>query len=230
MMVVLPGIKNFFLGRYGALLVVLVLLILLQPFVETDAGRIVFEVLFYAALFAGLRAVQIRAGILRFLIVILVAGLVMTAIGKNYDLSGMFICGIGLRSLFLSVVALTILFDLFTSSEVKGDTLAGAVCVYLLIAVIWTYGYMMTEYLVPESFSFTLAEDRLNLILAEDFYPFFYFSLVTMTTVGYGDMAPVSNLGRTMATLEAIVGQMYLTILVARLVGMHLVQQGNKRV
>jgi len=59
--------------------------------------------------------------------------------------------------------------------------------------------------------------------LSKEFYPFIYFSLVTMTTVGYGDMSPVSTEARTLATTEALVGQIYLTILVARLVGMHLV-------
>jgi voltage-gated potassium channel Kch len=64
--------------------------------------------------------------------------------------------------------------------------------------------------------------------LSKEFYLFFYFSLMTMTTVGYGDMVPVSTAARTIAILEAMLGQIYLTILVARLVGMHLVQQQGK--
>ena len=67
----------------------------------------------------------------------------------------------------------------------------------------------------------------MQLWLSKEFYQFFYFSLVTVTTVGYGDMAPVSTAARTCASLEAIMGQVYLTILVARLVGMHLLHQQN---
>ena len=53
----------------------------------------------------------------------------------------------------------------------------------------------------------------------------FYFTVTTITTVGYGDMSPVTTEAQTFATLEAIIGQVYLTILVARLVGMYLVNQ-----
>lgn len=81
--------------------------------------------------------------------------------------------------------------------RVSSDTLAGAVCVYLLIACIWSYGYLLTEFFVPESFSFTQAHGRMNLWLSKEFFPFFYFSLVTMTTVGYGDMSPLSTEART---------------------------------
>jgi amino acid transporter len=83
------------------------------------------------------------------------------------------------------------------SMRVSSDTLAGAVCVYLLIACIWSYGYLLTEFFVPESFSFTQAHGRMNLWLSKEFFPFFYFSLVTMTTVGYGDMSPLSTEART---------------------------------
>ena len=83
----------------------------------------------------------------------------------------------------------------------------------------------MIEFLVPGSFSFTQGDKALALWLSKDFYPFYYFSLITMTTVGYGDMLPLTTAARTLSTLEAIIGQVYLTILVARLVGMYLVHQ-----
>ena len=63
---------------------------------------------------------------------------------------------------------------------------------------------------------------------SQDFYPFFYFSMITMTTVGYGDMTPLSTVARTIASVEAITGQVYLTILVARLVGMYLLHENQK--
>jgi hypothetical protein len=77
----------------------------------------------------------------------------------------------------------------------------------------------------PGSFTFTQGDARLQLWVSKEFYSFFYFSLVTMTTVGYGDMSPVSTGARTLATMEGILGQVYLTILVARLVGMQLMDQ-----
>lgn len=224
----LPGLKTLFLGRYGSLLVSLILLIILQPSAETLLGKYLLEFLFVATLFAGLRAVHIQRTVLRLLLALLVASLVCTVAGTLLDQYVVFAFGLGGRSIFLALVALTILYDLFTTRRVTGDTLAGAVCVYLLIACIWSYGYLLTEFFVPESFSFTQAHVRMDMWLSKEFYPFLYFSLVTMTTVGYGDMSPVSTEARTLATTEAIVGQIYLTILVARLVGMHLVNFSEK--
>jgi hypothetical protein len=123
------------------------------------------------------------------------------------------------------LVAVTILFDLFRSPKVTGDSLAGAVCIYLMIALIWGHLFLLVEFLVPGSFSFTHGDKAIALWLAREFYPFYYFSLITMTTVGFGDMLPLTTAARTLTTLEAIIGQVYLTILVARLVGMYLVGQ-----
>ncbi len=220
-----PGVTTFIFGRYGSLLIALILLMLLQPLAETVAGKYLLEVLFIVILFAGLRAIEIKRGLLRFEIMLLLLSLVLNVIGILAGNEGLFFLGIAGRSLFMLLVALTILFDLFRGSKVSGDTLAGAVCVYLLIALIWGSFFLLIEFMLPGSFSFTQGETRLQLWISREFYSFFYFSMVTMTTVGYGDMVPVSTLARTFATMEAIIGQIYLAILVARLVGMHLVSQ-----
>ena len=149
-------------------------------------------------------------------------------LGK-YLIEALFAFSIAGRILFMVLVALTILFDLFRGRQVSGDTLAGAVCVYLMIALIWGFGFLLIEFLVPGSFSFTQGHARMQLWISREFFPFFYFSLVTMTTVGYGDMSPVTTAAQSFATMEALIGQIYLTILVARLVGMYLVHQQDSK-
>jgi len=222
-----PGLKTFIFGRYGSLLLVLLVLMVLQPTIDTFAGKILLEVLFIAALFAGLRAIEIKKGLLGFEVVLLLASLALGVAGPLLGYANLFFLGVAGRALFMSLVALTILFDLFRDRKVSGDTLAGAVCVYLMIAFISAYCFLLIEFMVPGSFSFTQGAARMQLWISREFYPFFYFSMVTMTTVGYGDMSPVTTVARTFATLEALAGQVYLTILVARLVGMHLVHQGK---
>jgi len=148
--------------------------------------------------------------------------------GSFLDNNALFGVGMAGESLFLILVVLTILYDLFKASKVTGDTLAGAVCVYLLIGLIWSYLFLLVEISIPGSFSFTQGDARIQLWIAKELYPFFYFSLVTITTVGYGDMAPISTAARTLATMEGMLGQIYLTILVARLVGLQLMHQQGK--
>lgn len=224
----IPGIKTFILGRYGGLLLVLACLIVFQPFVVNAAGKFLLEMLFVAALFAGLRAIEIKRGLLRFEVVLLVVSLLLGYAGSLLNNHLLFGLGLVGEALFLSIVAITILIDLFQSKKVSGDTMAGAVCVYLMIALIWSYLYVLVELGFPGSFSFTQGQARMHLWLSKEFYSFFYFSLITMTTVGYGDVTPISKAARTCASLEAILGQIYLTILVARLVGMHLLHQQRR--
>ncbi len=228
MKIYIPGVKTFIFGQYGSLLITLAVLIFLQPAVHTTLGKYLLEVTFIAVLVAGLRAVDIKKTILRFEVVLLLISLALNISGIVSGVDELFFLGIVVRVIFLFSVVLTILVDLFRSRNVCGDTLAGAVCVYLLIALIWGYCFLLVEFMVPESFSFTQGHSRMQLWISKDFFSFFYFSLVTMTTVGYGDMSPITPVARIFAATEAIVGQLYLTILVARLVGMHLVHQERR--
>jgi len=224
----MPEIKIFVFGRYGSLLIALLLLMLVQPTVETLFGKYLLEALFIAVLLAGLKALEIKKGLFRFELTLLLVSLALSIVGTLGGYEGLFLIGIAGRVLFMLLVALTILLDLFRSHKVSEDTLAGAVCVYLLIAVIWAYVFLLIEFLQPGSFSFTQGQAHMQLWVSREFFPFYYFSLVTMTTVGYGDMSPVSTEARTFATMEALVAQIYLTILVARLVGMYLMHQQDK--
>lgn len=119
--------------------------------------------MFIAVLFAGLRAIELKKGLLAFEVVLLLVSLVLGASGSLMGYESLFFLGIVGRTLFMFVVALTILFDLFRSRKVSGDTLAGAVCVYLMIAFVSAYCFLLIEFMVPGSFSFTQGIDRLEL-------------------------------------------------------------------
>jgi len=103
------------------------------------------------------------------------------------------------------------------------ETIYGAIVVYILIGLMWAFLYSLTEFIHPHSFTFAteLALDHKKSL--------FYFSFVTLTTLGYGDIAPLSGPAKSLAMLEAIAGQMYIAVLIARLVGTHISQGILKR-
>jgi hypothetical protein len=105
---------------------------------------------------------------------------------------------------------------LIKSREVTTEILFAAVCVYLLIGLSWAALYLFIDFVSPGSFIDTSDE------LATTAPRFLFFSYVTLTTVGYGTLVPATDQARSIAMIEAIVGQLYLTILVARLVGLHI--------
>ncbi len=225
MKVYVLNIKTFLFGRYGSLLIALILVMALQPTVDTQLGKYLLEAMFVLVLIAGLRAINTQKALLGAEMLLLLVSLALNATGVATGNEVLFFLGVAGRALFMIMVALTILVDLFRGRKVSGDTLAGAVCVYLMMALIWGYFFLLIEVMVPGSFSFTQGHARIHLWLSRELFPFFYFSMVTITTVGYGDMAPIATEAQTLATFEALLGQVYLTILVARLVGMYLLHQ-----
>jgi len=86
---------------------------------------------------------------------------------------------------------------------------------YLLVALMWAFVYTFLELVDPTSFNITLSQPQGYLLV------FQYYSVITITTLGYGDIAPVTEVAKAFAALEALVGQLYLVVVVAWLVGMH---------
>lgn len=109
------------------------------------------------------------------------------------------------------------------SGVVDGNKIVGAVCIYILLGLIWAFAYLIVEQLFPGSFS-GLEEGPWQLNLDT----FIYYSMVTLTTLGYGDITPQLPLARFMALMQAITGIFYTTILVASLIGMRLAQHSEK--
>lgn len=110
----------------------------------------------------------------------------------------------------------------FSWRRADTNTLMGAVCVYLLLGLIFALFYALIAYFWPEGAFNGLSFQTNN----AQFDNFLYYSFVTLTTAGYGDITPVNPLLRTLAYLEMIMGQFYMAILVAGLVGLFMVKRG----
>lgn len=119
------------------------------------------------------------------------------------------------------VIALVLLAQVFRSGPVTSYRVQGAIAVYLLFGVGWAHAYHVTNLLHPGSFNSTSG----NLTSVVDWA---YYSYVTLSTVGYGDITPVRPIARTLSAGEALAGQLYLAVLIARLVAMEVITWQSK--
>ena len=125
--------------------------------------------------------------------------------------------------LFMLHMVFLFLRHFFRQDKITREVIFGALAVYLLWGLMWTYGYSLLDHLLPGSFNYPDTFVRL------EFDSLNYFSFVTMTTLGYGDISPVSAPARAMAMTQAITGQLYLAVLVAQLVGINIAQRLEKK-
>lgn len=117
-----------------------------------------------------------------------------------------------LAGVLLIVTPIAILRRISMHTIVTNETVLGAVCVYLLIGFSFAFIYLAISYFGPTPFFVGQAHATSNQCL--------FFSYTTLTTVGYGNLVPAGNVGQTFAMLEALSGQIYLVIIVARLVSL----------
>jgi hypothetical protein len=122
-------------------------------------------------------------------------------------------------SLFFMYTTVRIFSWILNDKKVTSDTLYGAICVYILIGLTWSFFYVLILTTSHDAFHINPANNPDNIINWNDLT---YYSFVTLTTLGYGDITPVTPIARPVAYLEAILGQVYLAIIIARLVGLHI--------
>jgi hypothetical protein len=204
-------------------LTVMLALLLLHFFVLTPGRSLGHAFQFIASLFlilallAGILALQRRA--VRRLGTFLVAGAIFFRVAAVFGDAAWLTVGDTLFTLFSLMALILIVFrQVSEEGPVSGHRVRGAVALYLLIAIFFAFLYGLTEELAPGAFNISgsWADDVAR---GETFY---YFSVVTLTTVGFGDITAVHPFVRSLVMLEALIGQLYPAILIARLVTLQL--------
>lgn len=128
----------------------------------------------------------------------------------------------------LSVIGmiLVVLWQVYRDGPVTGHRVRGAVAAYLLIAIMFAYCYAFMAILVPGSFQMPAL---LSAAGHERGETFFYFSIVALTTVGFGDITAIHPFARSLVMMEALIGQLYPAILLARLVSLEIETRRSKK-
>jgi hypothetical protein len=123
---------------------------------------------------------------------------------------------------FLSVVTGLVFYQVIRPGRVTGHRVLGAVAVYLMLGLIWASAYSLVAIGDPEAFDFgvEMSSGGLEELVEELQGRMVYFSFVTQTTLGYGDVTPLSRMAGNLAILQALVGQLYLGVILARIVSL----------
>jgi Ion channel len=125
---------------------------------------------------------------------------------------------VGAGLLFVAFVVVHLLRFILRARWVNSEILCAGVATYLMLGWFWAFAYMLVNQLVPDSFVFTVGPAAAR---SMEGFRSLYFSYSTLTTVGYGDIIPVSSGGRMLAMTESIAGLFYVTLLIARLVALY---------
>ncbi len=149
--------------------------------------------------------------------------LVLIWINHFVDMPFLVFVGDCFTIVFLSFLIIVILSFIFSEYEVTTNVIYASIVVYLLIAIMWAFIYPVLESIHPGSFATGEGQIEVGRRL------YIYYSFVTITTLGYGDITPITDLANTFSFLEAVTGQLYIAILIARLVGIQIAQSMNRK-
>lgn len=216
-------------GRLRYVVVAMVLLLVLHPFLQNGFTQtIVLNVLVTVVCIAAIYAVSSNRTHLVIASVFAVPWFVTNWVSLVASDPSVVLLSVSTVSLtlFYAVTAAVILSFVLSAKEISGDILYGAVSVYLLIGGAFAMLYVSVETLAPGSF---VPSADVTLAGTIDWSDLLYYSFTTLTTMGYGDIVPRSPHAKSLATLEAVVGVMYVATIIARLVGLHTAHAGQKK-
>ena len=205
--------NNNFIG----LLVGQLILIFSMPilhYIDEDAQKLILHSAIIVMILLTIIGNRKDTAWYKLIITLTVLEIIILALALFLDIFVLTYIAISLSLFFLFTSIFVAFKSVFFSANITLNQLVGASCIYLLLGIIWAILYSNLYYLSPVSF-IGLSDAGTKLHFPE----FMYYSYVTLTTLGFGDITPISPVAKTLSFMQAIVGQLYLTIMVAGLVG-----------
>ena len=216
-----PVLERLRFRRFSTvqLLIALAVLLICAPFVEElEGGRLILSVLFSLVLVAAVFAVANRKRTLAIALVLAVPAITGRWISHfRPDVlhpAVFLVCAL----LLLAFVIGHLLHFILGAPVVTMEVLCASIAVYLMLGLTWTVAYWLVDQVTPGgAFSFNTERGGHSM----NGFTGFYFSFITLSTVGYGDITPVSRAARWLAAMEAMTGLLYVAVLIARLVSLY---------
>jgi hypothetical protein len=203
--------------RFFLLFLLLLGTLLLHPYAETSRlGYFTFRVIGSAAILISVYAAKIHRGLLVFALALAIPTLFQRILLPKSDASSFSIFNMILSFAFDVVIVVVIFRHVFAKEEANSETIFGALCIYLLVGFSFASVYGMVAAFEPNAF---FLDPRVNLHTIPDRFDFIYYSFATMTSLGAAGITAVSAQARSISVVEAILGVLYLAVLIARLMG-----------
>jgi len=203
-----------------AFLVILILVVfIIEPLARLNVANQLLVTGFFSVLFiSGVAAVARHWTVNVLSIGLAGATIVLRWMAHLFPSPGIESLGAFSSLVFVGFLAGVVLLHVFRSGPITSDRVQGAIAVYLLLGLMWAFLYRLIFLWNPGSFQPPNVVQQQGSPMAD----LIYFSFTTLTTLGYGDIVPVDPMARSLAVLEALVGQLYPAILIGRLVSMEL--------
>jgi hypothetical protein len=214
-------------GRFTVLLLTILLLLVSQPIFSGHAFAQIFATATISlVLLSAIYAFRTTKTYFTIALILMVPSLGSRLVLQFTANPTLEMAGAISSCLFLTVTVFALVSRLFTVKSVTFDIISAAICAYLLIGVAWAYAFAVVELRHPGSFSAALFQRPTGNMapLLASLHTFIYYSFVCLTTTGFGDILPVSEGARSLSVMEAVFGQLYMAILIARLVGLEIAQ------
>ena len=206
-------------GKFFYLFLCQVLLLVLFPYLERPGlPLLLFRILGAAAFVLGVYAVsEKRVQWITAIALAIPAGILNALLIFHLD-RRIAVLTLIFTLLFLGFTVVALLRAVLRAERVTSDTIYGALSVYLLMALLWAAAYLLLETLQPGAIVMDATRHPNHVM---DWFDCVFYSFVTLTSVGYGDIVPITAQARSLSILEAVSGMMYMAVLIARLVGLH---------
>ena len=202
--------------RFLLLFVFLLATLILFPYAEASHfGSYAFRVIGSFTVVASVYAANIHRSLLALAIVLAIPALFQRIVLPKVSANSFTIFNIVLSFVFDVVIVVVIFRRVFAAEQPTSETIFGALCIYLLVGFTFASVYGMVAAFQPNAF---YLDPSTNLHNVPDRFDFIYYSFGTMTSLGAAGITPVSSQARSFSILEAILGVLYLAVLIARLI------------